>query len=104
MDLPSRPSASGTAASTAASMQSIASRRRSRLSSWSEPTPCAPEGANRARRIVMRRDALAPLPARPTTPHDTAADRRHLIGILKLAQAAGDTFHIPGDAPRPEEL
>ena len=42
----------------------------------------------------MRRDALAPLPARPTTLDDTAAHRGHLIGILKLAQAAGDTFHI----------
>ena len=42
----------------------------------------------------MQRDALAFLPARPTSPDATAAERKHLIGILKLAQAAGDTFHI----------
>ena len=41
----------------------------------------------------MPRDALAGA-APPMSPDYTAADREHLIGVLKLAQAAGDTFHI----------
>jgi len=41
----------------------------------------------------MQRDALARA-ALPISPDETGADREHLIGILKFAQAAGDTFHI----------
>ncbi len=41
----------------------------------------------------MQRDALA-WAAPPISSDETAAGREHLIGILRLAQAAGDTFHI----------